>query len=247
MRSPFLLSAAVLAAAPAAAFAPAGPCAVRGAHTRTCAAARAPAAAPRMYAEAEPAAAEATGLPRRVFFQDVLGGSAALTIGSLGLEVPQARADGLPEVSGPAPPFSLPSNAGRDVCLSDLAGKWSVLYFYPGDTSGCAIEAQNFERGAAALRDLGAEIYGVSASGSAKNLALGTKHGLSFSLLSDSGGRVSEAYGSAHTVPFLGTFSERQTYLIDPAGKLRWVFTDVASRLDKHVDEVKSKLMELQA
>lgn len=79
-----------------------------------------------------------------------------------------------------------------------------------------------------------------------KHLDFSKKYGLSFALLSDTGGKVSELYGSALKIPFMGTFSNRQTYLIDPQGNLRWVFTDVQSRLDSHVPEVVAKLKELQ-
>lgn len=67
----------------------------------------------------------------------------------------------------------------------------------------------------------------------------------SFPLLSDNGGKVSAEYGTALKIPFMGTFSNRQTYIIDPNGNLKWVFTDVQSRLAKHADEVVEKLKEL--
>jgi peroxiredoxin Q/BCP len=54
-------------------------------------------------------------------------------------------------------------------------------------------------------------------------------------------------YGSALTIPFFGTFSNRQTYLIDPSGTLRFVFTDVDSRVKKHGSEVLAKISELTA
>ena len=184
----------------------------------------------------------------RSFFTDVAVGSSALTMGTLGLEVPQAFADGLPLVSQPAPDFSLTSEAGKDVKLEDLKGRWAVLYFYPGDfTGGCTIEAKNFEAGSSAIRGLGAEIYGVSVDSVDKHQDFGKTNGLSFTLLSDTGGRVSDRYGAALKIPFIGTFAKRQTYLIDPKGILRWVFTDVQSRLNSHVDEVLAKLKELQA
>ena len=184
-------------------------------------------------------------ISRRAFFKNAAGAS-ALTIGALGIEVPQAYADGLPAVNVPAPDFSLPSNRGKNIGLSDLRGKWTVLYFYPGDfTSGCTIEAQSFEKGSAAIRALGAEIVGVSVDSIEKHLDFAKSYGLSFPLLSDDGGLVSSKYGSALKIPFMGTFSNRQTYLIDPEGKLRWVFTDVQSRLAKHSDEVIAKLKEL--
>ena len=185
-------------------------------------------------------------ISRRAFFKNA--GATALTIGALGIEVPQAFAEGLPVVNSPAPSFSLPSNRGKDIALNDLKGKWTVLYFYPGDfTSGCTIEAQNFEKNADAIRALGAEIVGVSVDSVDKHLDFAKSYGLSFPLLSDLGGKVSSEYGSALSIPFVGTFSNRQTYLIDPQGNLRWVFTDVQSRLAKHAEEVISKLKELKA
>jgi thioredoxin-dependent peroxiredoxin len=65
-------------------------------------------------------------------------------------------------------------------------------------------------------------------------------------MLSDTGGRVSRLYGSALSIPGFGTFSNRQTYLIDPDGNLRWVFTDVESRIPRHSQEVIDKLSELE-
>ena len=190
---------------------------------------------------------QSMALSRRSFFKNAAGVS-ALTIGALGIEVPQAFADGLPAVNAAAPSFSLPSNRGKEISLSDLKGKWTVLYFYPGDfTSGCTIEAQNFEENAAAIRALGAEIVGVSVDSVDKHLDFAKSYGLSFPLLSDVGGKVSSDYGSAIKIPFVGTFSNRQTYLIDPQGNLRWVFTDVQSRLAKHAEEVIAKLKELTA
>eukprot|EP01031_Cornospumella_fuschlensis_P038871 gene38871-47282_t len=58
-----------------------------------------------------------------------------------------ALADAILIVGQDAPAFRLPSNAGKEVSLEDLKGKWTVLYFYPGDfTSGCTIEAKSFEK-----------------------------------------------------------------------------------------------------
>jgi thioredoxin-dependent peroxiredoxin len=57
---------------------------------------------------------------------------------------------------------------------------------------------------------------------------------------------VSKAYGSALSIPGFGTFSNRQTYLIDPQGNLRWVFVDVESRIARHSAEVLEKLTQLQ-
>src|ERR1043165_7938541 len=58
--------------------------------------------------------------------------------------------NGMPEVGTVAPAFNLTTNEGKQVSLGDFKGKWVVLYFYPKDfTSGCTLEAHNFQRGLA--------------------------------------------------------------------------------------------------
>jgi peroxiredoxin Q/BCP len=65
-------------------------------------------------------------------------------------------------------------------------------------------------------------------------------------MLSDRGGIVSKKYGSSLSIPGFGTFSNRQTYIIDPKGELKWIFTDVESRIARHSAEVLDKLKELE-
>lgn len=74
-----------------------------------------------------------------------------------------------------------------------------------------------------------------------------TSENLDFYMLSDEGGKVSKAYGSSLSIPGFGTFSNRQTYIIDPEKNVRWVFVDVESRIPKHPMEVLEKLKELQS
>ena len=122
----------------------------------------------------------------------------------------------------------------------------TVLYFYPGAFSqGCTLEARNFQRDIDQYRALGAQIVGVSVDPPEKNAQFCSAEGLDFFMLSDRGGSVSRLYGSALSVPGFGTFSNRQTYVIDPKGNLRWVFTDVESRIPRHSSEVLEKLNEL--
>jgi peroxiredoxin Q/BCP len=94
---------------------------------------------------------------------------------------------------------------------------------------------------------LGAQIVGVSVDPPEKNAQFCTSEGLDFYMLSDKNGQVSKEYGSAISIPGFGTFSNRQTYIIDPNGNLRWVFTDVESKIARHSSEVLEKLSELTA
>src|ERR1700691_1371650 len=72
-------------------------------------------------------------------------------------------AEVIPQAGAEAPGFTLPSQDGKPVSLKDLRGKWVVLYFYPKDgTSGCTLEAHNFQRDIAKYQQLNAEIVGVS-------------------------------------------------------------------------------------
>jgi len=148
-----------------------------------------------------------------------------------------------------APAFALPNSRGEgQTTLQDLvqSRKWTVLYFYPGAFSqGCTLEAKNFQRDIDKYRSLGAQIVGVSVDPPEKNAQFCSATGLDFYMLSDAGGKVSRLYGSALSVPGFGTFSNRQTYVIDPEGNLRWVFTDVESRIMRHSSEVLEKLSEL--
>jgi thioredoxin-dependent peroxiredoxin len=95
-------------------------------------------------------------------------------------------------------------------------------------------------------RKLNTQIVGVSVDPVEKNAQFCTEEQLDFILLSDRGGLVSKKYGSALSIPGFGTFSNRQTYIIDPKGELRWIFTDVESRIPRHSSEVLDKLAELE-
>lgn len=199
------------------------------------------AAARRMTMAAE--SEEKPRLPRRKFVD-------LLVAGSFLYDAPTpAFADALPKTGVPAPDFLLPSNAGKDLALKDFTGKgkWTVLYFYPGDfTEGCTIEAKGFQANMGKFDALNAQIVGVSVDDISKHLDFAKTYGLSYPLLSDLNGKVSSTYGSILKIPFLGTFSNRQTYIIDPEGNLRYVFTDVESRVKRHADDIMSKLTELQ-
>ena len=123
--------------------------------------------------------------------------------------------------------FSLPAQDGGTVNLKELRGKWVVLYFYPKDmTSGCTIEAHNFQRDQAKFDAVSAVILGVSVDTPDSHKQFCTKEGLTFRLLADPAHKVVEAYGSlGHFGPM--TIANRNTFLIDPQGKIVQVWTKV--------------------
>ena len=149
-----------------------------------------------------------------------------------------------PEPGQSAPDFTLNSQEGKPVSLHDFKGKWVVLYFYPKDfTSGCTVEAHNFQRDIAQYEHNNAVILGVSMQDENSHQKFCTKEGLSFKLLADTKHSVSSAY---HSVLNLGVakLSARHTFLIDPSGVVRKVWLDVNP--GKHSEEVLAALTGLQ-
>lgn len=149
-----------------------------------------------------------------------------------------------PAVGSEAPIFKLTSNEGKEVKLKSYRGKWVVLYFYPKDfTSGCTLEAKNFQRDLAKYEAAKTVILGVSVDSAESHKDFCTKEGLSFKLLADTDGKVSGDYGSI--TERNGTkFSARNTFIINPKGKIARVFTGV--KPSGHSDEVLAALAELQ-
>lgn len=150
----------------------------------------------------------------------------------------------LPAVGAAAPTFNLTTNEGKQVSLGDFKGKWVVLYFYPKDfTSGCTLEARNFQRDLAKYDAANAVILGVSIDTAESHKEFCAKEGLNFKLLSDSEAKVSEQYGSI--MEYNGAkYSERNTFIIDPQGKIARVFEKV--KPGGHSEEVLAALASLQ-
>ena len=155
-----------------------------------------------------------------------------------------AAAGDPPEVGKPAPDFKLKSNEGKEVSLKDYRNKWVVLYFYPKDfTSGCTIEAKNFQRDLALYEKANAVILGVSVDTAESHQSFCTKEGLTFKLLADTDTSVSNAYGSVRE--YNGNkLSARNTFVIDPKGNVAKVFLSVS--VAKHSEEVLAALAEMQ-
>jgi thioredoxin-dependent peroxiredoxin len=166
---------------------------------------------------------------------------ASVGVIAFGQAAPAAQA--LPEAGKAAPDFSLKSSGGKTVSLKDYRGKWVVLYFYPKDfTSGCTIEAKNFQRDIEAYEKVNAVILGVSVDTAESHDSFCAKEGLSFKLLADTDVKVSTAYGSV--MEYGGNkLSARNTFIIDPKGNIAKVFPAV--KVQKHSEEVIVALAEL--
>jgi peroxiredoxin Q/BCP len=163
---------------------------------------------------------------------------------SIALALPALAGDP-PAAGDNAPAFSLSSQDGSAVSLAQYRGKWVVLYFYPKDfTSGCTVEAHNFQRDLAKYEKASAVILGVSLDSVDSHKGFCTKEGLSFKLLSDPDAAVTKSYGSL-TKYQDKDYAARNTFLIGPDGTVRKVFLKVSP--SAHSEEVLAALAQLQA
>src|SRR5213080_4840723 len=122
--------------------------------------------------------------------------SVIIGLGTLGV-MAAAEIQQQPEAGKPAPDFSLTTGDGSQVSLKDFKGKWVVLYFYPKDfTSGCTIEAHNFQRDIDKYTEKNAVVVGVSVDNVDSHKGFCAKEGLNFKLLADSSHEVVQKYGS---------------------------------------------------
>ncbi|QDU71799.1 thioredoxin-dependent thiol peroxidase [Mucisphaera calidilacus] len=136
----------------------------------------------------------------------------------------------LTEVGKKARAFTMKDQAGATHKLTDYAGRWVVLYFYPkDDTPGCTKEACQFRDGLPDFTKADAVVLGVSPDDERSHAKFVAKHELNFTLLADPDASVCAKYGvwqekSMYGKKYAGVV--RTTYLIGPDGK-------VAARWDK--------------
>src|SRR5256885_13465087 len=159
------------------------------------------------------------------FHRAAVAAAFVLTASAFAAEVPQA--------GQMAPDFSLSSQEGAPVSLKQFKGKWVVLYFYPKDmTQGCTIEAHNFQQDLPKYDKASAVIVGVSVDNTDSHKEFCAKESLTFKLLADTDKKVVEQYGSLSP----RGVASRNTFLIDPSGKIAKVWTGVSPA--KHSEEV---------
>jgi thioredoxin-dependent peroxiredoxin len=152
---------------------------------------------------------------------------------------------GAPRPEGSAAPdFELQDQHGKVHRLTDYAGRWLVLYFYPrDDTPGCTEQACRLRDDIGVLGDLDAAVAGVSVDDVASHAAFAEKYRLPFPLLADADGRVAAAYGSLLNLGLV-RFARRQTFIIDPNGRIAIHFTKVDPA--SHVQQVAQALRSLR-
>ncbi len=148
------------------------------------------------------------------------------------------------KVGDKAPDFSLPSQMGDNVTLSEFFGKKNVvLYFYPKDESpGCTREACTFRDSYEELTSMDAEVLGVSGQSIESHKSFATHYGLPFILLSDEDNTVRKLYSVPSTI---GLIPGRVTYIIDKKGVVRNIFVS-QTQAARHVEEAKKTLTQLQ-
>lgn len=146
-----------------------------------------------------------------------------------------------------APELNLPDQSGKIHKLSDYAGKWILLYFYPkDDTPGCTKEACGLRDNFPAFKKMKAVILGVSADSSVKHAKFADKYDLPFTLLSDEKKEVLEKYGVWAKKKFMGREYMgilRTSFLIDESGKIAKIYENV--KPEAHAEEVLKDLKEL--
>lgn len=155
------------------------------------------------------------------------------------------NADGPPSVGDPAPGFKLQDQNGDWHDLEDYRGSWLTVYFYPkDDTPGCTTEACNFRDNIYAFRAVGASVVGISVDDVDSHKDFSAKYKLPFTLLADEGGRTSAAYGVLRDWKLV-KIASRQTFLIDPEGKIAKHYEEVDP--DTHTQEVLADLEAMMA
>jgi peroxiredoxin Q/BCP len=156
----------------------------------------------------------------------------------------------LKDVMQPAPDFNLADQDGKNHSLSDFAGRYLVLYFYPKDeTTGCTTEACSFRDARDVIAERGnAAVVGISKDSVASHQKFAAKHELNFTLLSDPDHKTIEAYDSWKLKKFMGREylgTNRNTFIITPDGKIAKKYEGVDPAT--HVAQILEDLKKLQS
>jgi thioredoxin-dependent peroxiredoxin len=132
------------------------------------------------------------------------------------------------QVGSHFPEFSLPNQDGKITKLSDFAGHWLVVYFYPkDDTPGCTIQGKSFSATKGDFDAAGIELVGVSADDAASHKNFCTKFAFTIDLLADTNSGLMKALELRQSEWKGMKFWERTTFVVDPGGVIRKVYEKV--------------------
>jgi peroxiredoxin Q/BCP len=128
----------------------------------------------------------------------------------------------------PFPAFSLPNQDGKTIKLSDFAGQWLVVYFYPkDDTPGCTLQGKSFSASKADFARAGIHVVGVSADDVASHKNFCNKFAFKVDLLADTNSNLMQALSIGQAEWKGMKFWERTTFVVDPEGVIRKVYEKV--------------------
>lgn len=150
------------------------------------------------------------------------------------------------QAGAPFPSFSLPNQDGKPVKLSDFAGQWLVVYFYPkDDTPGCTIQGKSFTASKADFEKAGVKVVGVSADDVASHKNFCNKFAFKVDLLSDTNAGLMKALGIGEAEWKGMKFWERTSFVVDPKGIIRKVYEKVNP--EGHEQVLLHEIQELKA
>jgi len=155
------------------------------------------------------------------------------------------------KVGEPLPDVAIPSSRGRPMSPAEFRGKKHVvLYFYPKngapfpELAGCTQEACAFRDRLHVLRDLDAQVIGVSRQTVEEQRAFSEANNLNFPILSDVEGKLGGALGVPEVRAGKQVFWKRVTFVADKHGMIRRVYPEV--NIERHAEEVLTALLELR-
>jgi thioredoxin-dependent peroxiredoxin len=144
----------------------------------------------------------------------------------------------------PAPDFTLPTDTGETVTLSDLRGSRVIVYFYPtAMTPGCTTQACDFSDSLDRLKAEGYTVLGISKDTTERLAQFREKEGLMITLLSDVDKDVLNAWGAFGEKKLYGKVVEgviRSTFVVDADGKIELAQYNVKAK--GHVAKLRKDL-----
>jgi peroxiredoxin len=143
----------------------------------------------------------------------------------------------------PAPDFTLTDDQGVNFTLSDHLGEKVLLVFYPGDnTPVCTKQLCEYRDGVEAFAGLGVRVVGISKDDAKSHQKFRAKHGLPFTLLSDTKLQVAEKYDSKGMMGM-----KRSVFLVDEKGIIRYLHVESLALFSRSRDELLAAIAKLES